>query len=88
MRDYRNAGEMDATVVGVNTYGKGIMQSSYYYPLDKSTVTFTVAYYKPPYADNYHGIGVIPDVVVEIENNVDTQYEAAVNELQKLISAN
>ncbi len=88
MRDYRNAGEMNATVVGVNTYGKGIMQSSYYYPLDKSTVTFTVAYYKPPYADNYHGIGVIPDVVVEIENNVDTQYEAAVNELQKLISAN
>ena len=88
IRDYRNEGEMVATIVGVNTYGKGIMQSSYYYPLDKSTVTFTVAYYKPPYGDNYHGVGVLPDVVVEIENNVDTQYEAAVNELQKLIIDN
>ena len=85
MRDYRNAGEMSATIVGVNTYGKGIMQSSYYYPLDKSTVTFTVAYYNPPYGGNYHGVGVIPDVVVEIENNMDTQIEAAINELQKLI---
>lgn len=85
MRDYRNAGEMSATIVGVNTYGKGIMQSSYYYPLDKSTVTFTVAYYNPPYGGNYHGVGVVPDVVVEIENNMDTQIEAAINELQKLI---
>ena len=88
IRDYRNEGEMVATIVGVNTYGKGIMQSSYYYPLDKSTVTFTVAYYNPPYGDNYHGVGILPDVVVEIENNVDTQYEAAVNELQKLIIDN
>ena len=85
MRDYRNAGEMSATIVGVNTYGKGIMQSSYYYPLDKSTITFTVAYYNPPYGGNYHGVGVVPDVVVEIENNMDTQIEAAINELQKLI---
>ena len=88
IRDYRNKGEMVATIVGVNTYGKGIMQSSYYYPLDKSTVTFTVAYYNPPYGGNYHGTGVAPDDVVEIENNLDTQYEAAVNELQKLIIDN
>lgn len=88
IRDYRDKDGLVATIVGVNTYGKGIMQSSYYYPLDKSTVTFTVAYYNPPYGGNYHGTGVAPDVVVEIENNLDTQYEAAVNELQKLIIDN
>ena len=88
IRDYREDKILNATIVGVTTYGKGIMQSSYYYPIDKSTVTFTVAYYNPPCNVNYHGIGVIPDVVVEIENNVDTQYEAAVEELQKLIIDN
>jgi carboxyl-terminal processing protease len=72
----------------VKTYGKGIMQASYYYPMDKSTVTFTVAYYNPPYGGNYHGDGVQPDVTVEIENNTDTQYEAALKELQNLIKDN
>ncbi len=88
IRDYRDNEMLNACIVGVNTYGKGIMQSSYYYPLDKSTVTFTVAYYNPPYGGNYHGEGVKPDVKVEIENNTDTQYEAAVKELQNLINYN
>jgi carboxyl-terminal processing protease len=88
IRDYRNDKMLEAKIVGVNTYGKGIMQSSYYYPMDKSTVTFTVAYYNPPCKINYHGTGVTPDVIVEIENNTDTQYEAAVKELQNLISDN
>lgn len=88
IRDYRNDKMLEAKIVGVNTYGKGIMQSSYYYPMDKSTVTFTVAYYNPPCEINYHGTGVTPDVIVEIENNTDTQYEAAVKELQNLISDN
>jgi carboxyl-terminal processing protease len=88
IRDYRNDKMLEAKIVGVTTYGKGIMQSSYYYPMDKSTVTFTVAYYNPPCEINYHGTGVTPDVIVEIENNTDTQYEAAVKELQNLISDN
>ena len=85
IRDYRDKEMLDAKIVGVTTYGKGIMQSSYYYPLDQSTVTFTVAYYNPPYGDNYHGIGVEPDVIVEITNESDTQLEAAINELEKLV---
>ena len=85
IRDYRDKEMLNATIVGVNTYGKGIMQSSYYYPLDQSTVTFTVAYYNPPYGDNYHGIGVEPDVVVEIVNETDTQLDTAIKELEKLI---
>lgn len=85
VRDYRNDKLLTATIVGTNTYGKGIMQSSYYYPLDQSTVTFTVAYYNPPCGKNYHGEGVTPDRIVEITENTDTQLEVAYEELQKLI---
>ncbi len=85
IRDYRTDKLIEATIVGTTTYGKGIMQSSYYYPLDQSTVTFTVAYYNPPCEINYHGIGVEPDVVVEITGDTDTQLEAATNELKKLM---
>lgn len=88
LKDYDDKDVVDATIVGVTTYGKGIMQSSYYYYLDQSTVTFTVAYYNPPYSPNYHGIGVAPDVTVEITENADTQREAAVAELLKLVNDN
>ena len=62
IRDYRNEGILNATIVGTTTYKKGIMQNSYYYPFDQSTVTLTVAYYNPPCGENYHGIGVTPTV--------------------------
>lgn len=85
IRDYRNDKLIEATIVGTTTYGKGIMQSSYPYPFDQSTVTFTIAYYNPPCGENYHGIGVKPDVEVELTGDTDTQLEAAITELEKLI---
>ena len=88
IRDYRNDRLVNATIVGTTTYKKGIMQNTYTYPLDQSTVTVTVAYYNPPCGINYHGIGITPDRVVEIENNVDTQLEAAMEEMLKLINDN
>lgn len=88
IRDYRNKGMLDATIVGVTTYKKGIMQNSYYYPMDYSTVTLTVAYYNPPCGENYHGIGVTPDRIVEIEGDRDTQYEAALEEMNVLLNDN
>ncbi len=88
LRDYRNDGTLNATLVGTNTYGKGIMQNTYYYPFDQSSVTLTVAYYNPPCGENYHGTGVAPDRVVEIENDTDTQLDAGIEELNKLINAN
>ena len=62
------------------------MQTSYYYPLDQSTVTFTVAYYNPPCGVNYHGIGVTPDVIVENTKTEDLQLSAALEEMNKLIN--
>lgn len=87
LRDYRNEGLLDATIVGTTTYKKGIMQNTYYY-FDESTVTMTVAYYNPPCGENYHGIGVIPDVVVENTETEDVQLKVAFDELEKLINDN
>ena len=89
IRDYNDQGLLKATIVGTNTYGKGIMQSTYFYYLDQSSITMTVAYYNPPCGINYHGIGIQPDVLVEnIDNEVDLQLKAAYEEIQKLLNAN
>lgn len=89
IRDYRNEGIVDATIVGTTTYKKGIMQNTYYYNLDNSSVTFTIAYYDPPCGINYHGIGITPDVVVELDGSgEDIQLDAAYEEISKLIEKN
>ena len=66
LRDYNDMGLLRVTLVGTEaaTYGKGIMQSSYHLS-DGSVLTMTSAFYNPPLGVNYHGIGVIPDVVCE-----------------------
>lgn len=87
IRDYRNDGDLDATIVGTTTYKKGIMQNTYYY-FDQSSVTMTVAYYNPPCGENYHGIGVTPDRIVELEKDSDTQLDAALEEMLKLTNDN
>ena len=85
IRDYRNDGMLNATIVGTQTYKKGIMQNTYYY-LDDSSVTLTVAYYNPPCGENYHGIGVTPDVIIENSESEDLQLDAAYAEIFKLLN--
>ena len=87
IRDYRDMGLIDATIVGATTYKKGIMQNTYTYSFDRSSITFTVAYYDPPCGENYHGIGVIPDVEVPSSYTEDLQYPRALEELEKLINS-
>ena len=69
-----------ATVVGTTTFGKGIMQN--------------VVSFSDGTAFNYHGVGITPDVTVELPEEVaehfytmtdeeDTQLQAAVRELNK-----
>ncbi len=70
VRDYEKA-----TIVGTTTYGKGCMQTTV--PLysnmltgklyDGSAVTITYRMYDPPFSENYHGVGIIPDVIVELD---------------------
>ena len=87
IRDYRNEGLIKATIVGTTTYGKGIMQNTYSYA-DGSSITMTVAYYNPPCGVNYHGIGITPDISVELTSEGDTQLDAAYDAIKNLINAN
>lgn len=99
VRDYRNEGVLNATIVGTTTFKKGIMQSGYSY-IDGSTITLTTAFYNPPSGVNYHGIGINPDVYVSLPKAEldpetgkylpvnDTQLESAFEELKKLVNAN
>ncbi len=57
------------TVVGTQSYGKGIAQSIY--PLNDGTaIKFTVAKYYSPNGTNIHGTGITPDVIVELPEDV------------------
>ena len=79
-------------IVGVQTYGKGSMQTVRQLS-DGSAISVTYRYYCPPFSDNYDGVGVTPDIVVELdealkEKNIykitdeeDNQLRAAVEAL-------
>ena len=59
-------------VVGTTTFGKGSMQSTI--ELDRygyeGALKLTTAYYYPPSGEGYHGIGITPDVEVELSEDV------------------
>lgn len=80
------------TIVGTTTYGKGIVQSVY--PLsDGTAVKITVSRYFTPSGVCIHGIGVAPDVEVELAEELrqkvsiaheeDNQLQTAIQELLK-----
>ena len=82
----------NATIVGVQTYGKGIVQSVI--PLsDGSAIKLTVAKYFTPNENDIHTVGITPDVIVELpdgrENAVnidraeDTQLDKAIDILME-----
>ena len=80
IRDYNDMGILRATIVGTSeaTYGKGIMQSSYHLS-DQSVLTITSAFYNPPSGVNYHGVGVIPDLLCTDETAMETARQALLN---------
>lgn len=80
------------TLVGENTYGKGIVQRMF--PLeDGSAIKLTIAKYFTPKGNDIHKIGIKPDVEVELDveayreskGEKDNQLDAAINNiLEKL----
>ena len=54
-----------APVIGTQTYGKGTMQSLFEIG-DGSLISISVAYYNPPISDNYDGVGITPDIVIDL----------------------
>ena len=78
-----------ATVIGTKTFGKGVGQSPFMLA-DGSCIYITALYYDPPKSENYHGVGITPDLTVElpeqyrqinvmkIPQSEDTQLAAAI----------
>ncbi|GEM_PF-1674494 len=89
LRDYATEafGLLDVTVIGTETYKKGVMQNTYVLS-DESTLTLTVSYYNPPSGVNYDGVGIVPDVVLAYDGGTDNQKACAVDLLTAKIAQN
>lgn len=70
------------TLVGTTTYGKGVVQNIFGLS-DGSAIKLTISNYFTPNGNNIHGIGIEPDVEVELDvdkyydEEIDTQLEKA-----------
>ncbi len=77
-----------ASLVGVNTYGKGVMQQMYTLN-DGSAIDLTVAKFNPPSRQNFDGVGLKPDYEVELtpeqQENLFMLDEASDPQIQKAI---
>lgn len=74
------------TLVGTTTYGKGIVQKIY--PLsDGTAVKLTVSKYYTPNGNNIHGIGIEPDVIVELDESLENQVTVSKEEDNQLQAA-
>lgn len=86
LKDYKKA-----TVIGTTTYGKGIVQRIFPFS-DGSGMSITIAKYFTPNGVCIHGIGIEPDITVELDTDSyiaelgeseDTQLQAAIELLKK-----
>lgn len=66
-----------ATVIGMTTYGKGVMQETTEFE-DGSAVVLTVAEFRTSKSASFNGKGIVPDVMVANEAySYDAQYSKA-----------
>lgn len=84
IRDFKKG-----TLVGVKTYGKGVAQQVV--PLgDQTAIYLSTQLYYPPSGDSFDGVGVTPDVLIEMsDEDLDNFYELSKAEdvqLQKAIA--
>ena len=82
LRDFEKA-----KLVGSVTYGKGVMQDIY--PLsDGSAIKITTARFNPPKSENFDGVGLKPDFVVDLSAEQEkTWYELDATSDPQLIKA-
>lgn len=60
------------TIVGTTTFGKGIVQSIFPFP-DKSAIKVTVSKYFTPKGRDIHEVGIVPDVEIELNDELRRQ---------------
>ena len=77
--------EYKAILVGKKTYGKGTVQEVHSLGNDKIDYKITTKKWLTPKGNWIHKKGIEPDIEVELDlnSNVDTQLEAAINALLK-----
>lgn len=73
-----------AELVGVQTYGKGVMQTTTEFT-NGGAVVLTIAEYKTSVSECYDGVGLTPDYIVENEDT-DEQYNKAVELINSKIN--
>ena len=76
-----------ATIIGTQTFGKGIVQTVFNMPDGEGLKLTTSAYYTPS-GVNIHGKGIAPDIKVELNKEVKTisiDNLAKDNQIQKAI---
>ena len=82
IRDYGKA-----KIVGSNTYGKGVLQDIYSLD-DGSAIKITTAQFNPPKSENFDGVGIKPDFVVDLTAEQEkTWYELDYTTDPQLIKA-
>ena len=83
------------TLIGLNTYGKGIVQSMKTFPEDGAGIQYTTSSYFDALDRCPQGVGVVPDIEValpgdqipsEPDPESDTQLAAALEELNRMIA--
>lgn len=89
LMDYTDKGDYDATVIGTTTYGKGTVQSIFRLS-DNTAVSISTKMYNPPYSDNYEGIGLTPDIILELEEeaakiNIHLRSDQEDNQIMKAV---
>ena len=78
------------TLVGTKTFGKGVVQTTFYRERDGfsdgTALKVTISKYYTPNGQNIHGIGIEPDIAVEYpeelrgktyDKSVDPQFQKA-----------
>lgn len=58
-----------AVLVGTKTYGKGCMQSIITLP-NGGALRYTTQLYNPPISENYNGVGIAPDIEIELDSSL------------------
>lgn len=65
----------DASIVGVQSYGKGIVQAVVPLSADNSGMQMTIAQYYTPNGNAVHKIGITPNVTIELPEDDNGMYE-------------
>ena len=74
------------TLIGTKTFGKGIVQRIQRFGSDGSGVKMTISEYFTPSGVNIHGIGIEPDITLELNESTEgygSEYYSTDNQLQK-----